>query len=500
MQNHADTDDVGTPDTPATSATADPPDRPVAPDAADPPDPAPGTPGFGTPEASEPDPTAPDPAPAPAGTDGFFGAVRRIGIPRTDDRWIGGVCAGLAHRFGLDPLLMRGIVAATVLVGGFGFVLYAVGWALLPEARDGRIHLQETLAGRFDAALLGALGIALLGLVRGDGWMWWGRGPAAFQAMAWMVFVGVVIAAVVIAVTSRGNSPAAPTTRPAAHPGPAGHGAPGYNGPPTPPGPPPGFAAPAPWTPPLRPVTFGPGRTAVGIVVALTLLAAAGLLFASRTGHLDAQVLLVAAGVGVVLAGLGIVASGLRGRRSGVLGFLAIITLVVAGPWAVVEAADWSYSDSPNVLVFTDVHSAEAGVDQGAGSVIVDLRGLAREPAPPAPPPDEADPPDDADPTDVPEAPTAPEAPVVPNPQTIDVPLNLGVGGMTIYLPDNTRATVEVEVGAGRVTWDVGLGEALRGVSVRHTFHADGDPEGPELVIRVTIGAGNLTISRPGGL
>ncbi len=59
-----------------------------------------------------PPPLQPDPAtsagPAP-GEDPFFTAVRRIGIVRTESRWVGGVSGGVARRLGMDPLLVRAV-------------------------------------------------------------------------------------------------------------------------------------------------------------------------------------------------------------------------------------------------------------------------------------------------------------------------------------------------------------------------------------------------------
>src|SRR4051794_14513798 len=127
--------------------------------------PGPGATGATGPDAPAPDAAHDAPAPAPAFTPeqphGFFAAIRRSGIYREDDRRIGGVASGLAVRFGVDPLLVRGILGVSILLGGLGLVLYGVGWALLPERRDGRIHLEETIAGRFDAAILGALTFVL---------------------------------------------------------------------------------------------------------------------------------------------------------------------------------------------------------------------------------------------------------------------------------------------------------------------------------------------------
>lgn len=71
----------------------------------------------------------------------FFASVRRTGLTRTPDRWIGGVASGLALRLGVDALLVRAAFGVLALVSGAGLVLYALAWALLPEQSDGRIHL-----------------------------------------------------------------------------------------------------------------------------------------------------------------------------------------------------------------------------------------------------------------------------------------------------------------------------------------------------------------------
>ena len=78
----------------------------------------------------------------------------------------------------------------------------------------------------------------------------------------------------------------------------------------------------------------------VGTVVGLTLLALATLLVVEREGELGQPVALTALGVGIVLAGLGIMVSGLRGRRSGVLGFLAVVGILVSFPVAFGPGAD----------------------------------------------------------------------------------------------------------------------------------------------------------------
>ncbi|WP_179019709.1 PspC domain-containing protein [Paenarthrobacter nitroguajacolicus] len=118
----------------------------------------------------------------------FFDWIRDQGIRRGPDRWIGGVSSGVAHRFGIDPLIVRGIFIVLALFAGVGVLLYGVAWALLPEP-DGRIHVQEAAAGRWSGGMTGALITTIIGLPslgRGFwGWGWDGL-PGLFWTLFWM--------------------------------------------------------------------------------------------------------------------------------------------------------------------------------------------------------------------------------------------------------------------------------------------------------------------------
>lgn len=86
---------------------------------------------------------------------GFFDSIRGSGWYRAKPRVIGGVCSGISARQGWDLSLVRVLVA----VGAFFIpvvpLAYGLAWLLLPEAEDGRIHVEETLEGRFDVAVIG---------------------------------------------------------------------------------------------------------------------------------------------------------------------------------------------------------------------------------------------------------------------------------------------------------------------------------------------------------
>ncbi len=60
-------------------------------------------------------------------------ALARQGLVRPhDDRWIAGVCAGLARRFGMPATVVRLLLALSVILPGPQIVLYAVLWFLMP--------------------------------------------------------------------------------------------------------------------------------------------------------------------------------------------------------------------------------------------------------------------------------------------------------------------------------------------------------------------------------
>jgi phage shock protein C len=53
----------------------------------------------------------------------------------TDDRWIGGVCGGVADYTGVDANLIRLLVVVGTILGfGSLIVAYIVAWLIMPKA------------------------------------------------------------------------------------------------------------------------------------------------------------------------------------------------------------------------------------------------------------------------------------------------------------------------------------------------------------------------------
>ncbi|BDZ41098.1 hypothetical protein GCM10025865_03970 [Paraoerskovia sediminicola] len=358
-------------------------------------------PGPGAP----PDPTGPDatgPGVAPPSGTGFFASIRRMGLVREQDRWVGGVAAGVAARFGLDPLLVRGLLVLSFFLTGLGLVLYGFAWALLPDAKDGRIHAEQTARGDVDVAIVGAAAVVVAGFSWGDGWwsitdrigLGWLGGLfwlAAVVGVTYLVFAGVRshrrsrrAAEAPQAQQAWGPEASTPSAGPA---GPAGQ--PSTTSwsamPPAPPAPPAPAQANArvereraeqnrAWADQvaaqkaqqardkaaqraeqsrvraeqrhaeqLRRQQDRPrpaGSTVVGMVLGIMLIGGAGMLLADQAGTLAAPGVLTWVGASLVLVALAILVVGLAGRRSGGLSGIAWLLMVVGVPIGLWTAND----------------------------------------------------------------------------------------------------------------------------------------------------------------
>ncbi|MBI9114125.1 PspC domain-containing protein [Sanguibacter suaedae] len=461
------------------------------------------TTGSPTPDATHEPP--PDGRSGRDGIDDFFTSVRRLGVVRAEDRWVAGVASGVALRLGVDALLVRAGLVLLMLTSGAGFVLYAIAWVLLPEQRDGRIHLEEALRGRVDAALAGAVLVLVVGLGWGPGWFgWWGTwGDGWFEGLFWLALVGFLV---YLAVTyNQRRTPGAPG-------GPAGPAAPAATSSASSAGPvsftkadAPTVRVAEPGTGPVqdeqptvvgwssetgwsggtawsadaaaaqKPPTRGAGAVSLGIVLGLGLLVLGVLLLADRSSDLRVSPWATAIGATVVLAGVGIVVAGFRGRSSGSLGFVAVLGLLVGAPAALLSGThlDLEFGDQVTGGFMgegsyepTTIEAAESGYGFGLGDLTIDLTALDLEEL------------EDA-------------APVV-------VPVGLGMGEITVLVPAGVPIAASVDLGMGDVLWDVD-GESVRrgGVGTNDVELATQDvEEGTTEHIRLEIrsGMGQVTI------
>ena len=62
-----------------------------------------------------------------------YAPVKRLMRSSTDKK-LGGVCAGLAEYFDVDPTIIRVVWLIAVFCGGVGLLLYLILWIVLPLA------------------------------------------------------------------------------------------------------------------------------------------------------------------------------------------------------------------------------------------------------------------------------------------------------------------------------------------------------------------------------
>ncbi len=96
-----------------------------------------------------------------------------------EGRVLGGVCAGVARAFGLDPIVVRILVVALLAAGGSGALLYVAGWLILPQdGTDESLAQSAVRDRRYDPAEIVAVAAVVLGvllLLRETG-LWFGDG------------------------------------------------------------------------------------------------------------------------------------------------------------------------------------------------------------------------------------------------------------------------------------------------------------------------------------
>lgn len=77
--------------------------------------------------------------------DKFFNTLRSFPIKRGPERWVGGVCGGIAAKFGWDVTIVRIATLLLFLLPSVGIGTYLVAWLLLPKY-DGTIALEKLIS------------------------------------------------------------------------------------------------------------------------------------------------------------------------------------------------------------------------------------------------------------------------------------------------------------------------------------------------------------------
>ena len=346
---------------------------------------------------TSPTPTGPG-SPAGEASNSFFAAIRSTGIVRGRDRWLAGVCGGVALRAGLNPTLVRVVTVVVGILGGPVLFAYAVGWALLPGA-TGRIHAEQAVRGVFEPAMIGIVVLVVISFVSYTRTLWW-QTPAVglpdwlgtTLAVGWSVGVSIGIVWLVVFLARRTAAPGSGYPQNA-----SGHGTGsgsvvaavdgGYGAQPTATAGTPGVTAgttgvtaggsagPPPRSGSWRDRRPGAGFSAILLGLALLCGALAAGIWSGGTWS-DAA-LLVGLAVFLGVLALGIIVSGILGRQSGAVGgfaFLTAATLVILGlfpsgtAFFPVGAPVWSVS--------ADAEAAPPGYAVLSGRATIDLSDL----------------------------------------------------------------------------------------------------------------------------
>jgi signal transduction histidine kinase len=189
--------------------------------------------------------------------------------------WLGGVCAGIARRYGIDPALVRLAFVIATAAGGFGIFLYALLWLVVPAGEAQRRRRLPTGRGAIEvAAGTGLLLMSVLLTFRELG-LWFS------DAIVWpLVLIASGGALIWRGSATAAPAPEAPATAPLVR-GEAGDGE---------------------GAPQVRRAAAAMSRTGVGIA----LVIAAGFVFLQATGALSAarDVILAVIAVVVVLGAI----------------------------------------------------------------------------------------------------------------------------------------------------------------------------------------------------
>lgn len=437
-----------------------------------------------------------------------FDALRSMGLRRDTTRsWIGGVCAGIAQRLSIDPVIVRAGFVVMGLFGGVGVLVYLLAWVLLPD-QGGRIVAERALR-HGDAGsilLLAAAAFAtfvVFGLAPSGGGRW---------GLGWVI----VILGGIFLLTRRGPSRVAdpglappyggpvpssgastdPSTAGGTGPyaassaawyatstsyAPAGTAsvyAPPASGPATPLGgyatpssgyaPPPGsYATTSTYAyapqPPARPRRRWLGWAGFLLVSGLAI-AAYGL---GRA--LDGPLGLPGNGaqlgrvLALVVIGIGLVVAGLTGRKGGLLSFVGVLLAMVVGLHAMVPGIAVSPNAGDQSWVPTSTTtSTDYGL--GVGSAVLDLRDLPTDPS-----------------------------------GTVTVSGQVGVGDLTVLVPADLTAEITTEVGAGYLgvqdlgDSSTGIQETSGGPISRVTTFGSGQTD---VRVKVDVGLGSVRLER----
>lgn len=360
-----------------------------------------------------------------------------------DDRRLAGVCSGLADFLGLDPTVVRLLAVSLVLLAGAGLVLYAVAAVVIPERPETVARVRAEQFSTTDVttppmlALL-VLALSLVVVLDRD----WFPGPlVGFTLMA----VGVWL----LAKNSGGSSStgSGDTTTVTADAASEGEFSPPEAEEASPTGP----QGEVP--PPVPPWGFG-----VIAVVVLTV-SVVGLAQFALNGWIELDVGTVLGG-GLVAAGLILVVGAWWGRARALIGLGMPLLLVVLLAHMIDMPLDAEAED--RTVVVDSAAELQGRYEILAGHLTVDLRELPASVLQ-----------RDLDPLEA----------------------TVGIGQMTVLVPERATASIDADVRAGQLTV-VPSGVESEGIGIHRDVRIEGDEGAGQLGLQIQLGIGDLEVTR----
>ncbi len=358
----------------------------------------------------------------------------------SSDRVVAGVCGGLGRSLGLDPLLIRVVLAVLVLFGGAGILLYAAGWLLLAED-DGRPSIADRAYRGAPSGthrpLLGAivLTVIVLGAVLGTTGSWDGT------LLLVLAVAGIAVwldrrSAAPVTYAPPANATATAATLPAT-------GQPIAYQPPM---------APAPPRPRRPRSVLLPGTLSVALIAVGVLAAVDNLPGRMVPASAYPALALAVVGVGLVV--------GARYGRSRLLIVVGVVLALATGAASAVDRIDVTNGRDVNQVVRpASLADLPRTAEFRSGTVTYDLSALDLSSG------------------------------------TAAMDVSIGAGEIIVVVPADVDVTVSADVGVGEVDL---LGRTDDGVGVDRTLQdvgADGSGGG-SLDLTLHSGVGNLEVRR----
>jgi phage shock protein PspC (stress-responsive transcriptional regulator) len=384
------------------------------------------------------------------GLDKVFAALRGIGVRRrSDDKWIGGVCSGLADRLGVDPVIVRAAFVLLSILGGVGVSVYLVAWALLPNDQ-GQIAAERALV-HGDGGSVVLLVFAVLAVFGGS---WWGNDSG--WGFPWgLAFTGLLIWWLVQRSRNRPDADRRVSAQQSGTPYQAG-ASPTAAGPWQTPSVPPPTAS--------RPVVPRKARRRSGgllmavLAIGLALVTYGSLSWLGTEFNWRGDQPAIAMAGSLAAMGLLLVGLGLAGWRAGFVAFLAVVLAITALSSSVVPTGIHAGGPVGDATWAPTSVTAGANYHLGAGNAVLDLGGLATKGLSQA-----------------------------------RLPASVGLGELRVLVPQGLTVKVVGHVGLGEILLPADAGNnGQGGMGVARSVVIGQGPT--EVVVDAGVGLGQLTV------